>query len=115
MALGSATSPCEHFGILECSQTETSAFLNPQKQYTVVHLGVDASGTDDSNSDETVFLSTTSETTPSFAELNDIFPLQDAVSVVVGPGISRLYATCAAGTGDPTLAFSAGARQFGDF
>jgi len=113
MALASAV---ENFAILACSTTATSAVLNPQKEYTLVHLGTDISGnSNDTENQATVFISTTSSFTPAHSEADKVFPLMAGQSTVVGPGISTIYADCTVTNADPVIGLSAGANQSGIF
>lgn len=90
---------------LAAGTSEQSITLDPQREYSLGHNGVDSAGSADTN---TIFLSLGSAVVASYAAGEDKFPLLSGSSVIVGPGVSVIRFKTASGA--PTFRIAAGAR-----
>jgi hypothetical protein len=97
----------DHFGTVALNgATEVTVTLDEKFAYQVRHTGLDAGGVDDANSALTAYLSYASGITAlTLAEEDDKYPLMDAQSVEIGPGIATLYIDSTAGA-DGILLFA---------
>jgi hypothetical protein len=81
--------------VLKATTTEGSVTLDPLRQYTVQHLGVDDSGV---NSVDIVALATSADTDADFSEGADKVILLPEEKAPVGPGKATLKFKAKAGT-----------------
>lgn len=80
--------------VLAASTSASSVALNPDREYTIQHLGVDVAGSEDTNS---VFLGTDATTEATHAADSNKAVLQSEKALVVGPRVSTLHFLTASG------------------
>lgn len=97
---------------LSCTSTTATLTLEPDREYLIVHTGLDTSG---SASTGNVYLTTTisesaTPATPSAAE-NEGVSLASGQSIIIGPSLWKLAAKSSTGT--VVISISPSAQFFG--
>jgi hypothetical protein len=82
-------------GLVQVDTTARSITLNVEKQYTIAHSGVDASGADSSSIIRMAF---EANGTPGYTSGTNHLLLIDESTQVIGPGLSTMRFNTASGT-----------------
>lgn len=97
-------------GIVAASNTEADIVLDPDREYTLTHTGIQSTtaSTADTN---TIFFKTSASVTLTYTAAQGAFALDENESCIVGPGLSQIFYRTAAGT--PTFKVNGGPLLFG--